>query len=128
MRFLVDKTAVDLVNHIEYDYSRIRLGAHDQVLILMRVREFDRMARKFLKAHPGAVVVHIGCGLDTRYGRLEDLQVKWYDLDLPEVIALRKQLGLADQGRYHAIGASVFDFGWMDQISLAPSTPLLLIR
>ena len=64
----------------------------------MRVREFDRMARKFLEEHPGAVVVHIGCGLDTRFKRLEDLQVEWYDLDLPDVIALRRQLGLEDQG------------------------------
>jgi O-methyltransferase involved in polyketide biosynthesis len=124
---LVDNHAVELVNRIEYDYSRIRLGAHDQVLIIMRVREFDRMARKFLEEHPDAVVVHIGCGLDTRYKRLEDLQVDWYDLDLPDVIALRRQLGLVDQGRYHTIGASVFDFGWMDQIDLAPSAPLLLI-
>ena len=124
---LVDNAALELVNRIDFDYSRIRLGAHDQVLIIMRVREFDRMARKFLEEHPGAVVVHIGCGLDTRYKRLEDMQVEWYDLDLPEVIALRRKVGLVDQGRYHTIGASVFDFGWMDQIELAPSTPLLLI-
>ena len=124
---LVDNAAVDLVNRIEYDYSRIHLGAHDQVLIIMRVREFDRMARKFLQEHPGAVVVHVGCGLDTRYQRQEDMHVEWYDLDLPEVIALRRQLGLAGRGRYHTIGASVFDFGWMDQIDVAPSTPLLLI-
>ena len=124
---LVDRTAVELVKCIEYDYSRIHLGAHDQVLILMRVREFDRMARKFLEEHPGAVVVHIGCGLDTRYQRLEEMQVEWYDLDLPEVIALRRQLGLAVQGRCHTISASVFDFGWMDQIGLAPSITLLLI-
>ena len=124
---LVDNAAVELVKRIEYDYSRIRLGAHDQVLIIMRVMEFDRMARKFLAEHPGAVVVHIGCGLDTRYQRLEDMQVEWYDLDLPEVIALRKRLGLADQGRCHTISASVFDFDWMDKIDLAPSTPLLLI-
>ena len=49
---MMDKAAVELVNQIEYDYSRIRLGAHDQVLIIMRVREFDRMARKFLEAIP----------------------------------------------------------------------------
>ena len=85
------------------------------------------MARKFLEKHPNAVVVHIGCGLDTRYQRLEDMQIEWYDLDLPEVIALRKRLGLADQGRYHTLGTSVFDFGWIDRIGLAPSTPLLLI-
>ncbi len=124
---MVDKTAVELIDRIDFDYSRMRLGAHDQVFIIMRVREFDRMARKFLEEHPGAVVVHIGCGLDTRYQRLKDMRVEWYDLDLPEVIALRRRLGLVDQGRYHTIGASVFDFGWMDQLGLASSTPLLLI-
>ncbi len=124
---LVDDAAVELVNRIGFDYSRIHMGAHDQVLILMRVREFDRMARKFLKEHPDAVVVHIGCGLDTRYKRLEDVRAEWYDLDLPDVIKLRRQLGLKDQGHYHSIGASVFDISWMDQIDLAPLTPLLLI-
>lgn len=124
---LVDNAAMDLVDRIDYDYSRIRLREHDKVFLILRVKEIDRMARKFLEEHPGAVVVHIGCGLDTRYKRLEDIQAEWYDLDLPDVIALRKRLGLVDQARYHTIGASVFDFGWMDEIRLASSTPLLLI-
>jgi O-methyltransferase involved in polyketide biosynthesis len=124
---LVDDAAVELVNRIDFDFSRIHMGAHDQVLIIMRVREFDRMVRKFLLEHPGAAVVHIGCGLDTRHQRMKDIQSEWYDLDLPEVITLRRQLGLAEQGHYHTIGVSVFDFSWMDQINILPSNPLLLI-
>jgi len=124
---LVDKTAVELMNRIDYDYSKIKFGSHDHVFLIMRVREFDRMAREFLKQNPGAVVVHIGCGLDTRFKRLEDLQVEWYDLDLPEVISLRKQMGMVEQGHYHTISTSVFDFGWMEQPSVKPSTPMLFI-
>ena len=49
-------------------------------------------ARDFLSRHPEAVVVHIGCGLDSRFERVDNGRVEWYDLDLPEVIALRRKL------------------------------------
>jgi O-methyltransferase involved in polyketide biosynthesis len=124
---MVDKTAVELVNQIDYDYSRIRFGKQDHVFIIMRLREFDRMARGFLKQNPNAVVVHIGCGLDTRFKRLEDTQAEWYDLDLPEVTRLRKQLGLVDKGKYHSISSSVLDFEWMEKLAVKPSSPILFI-
>jgi O-methyltransferase involved in polyketide biosynthesis len=54
--------------------------------------EFDRRTQAFLARVPAAVVVHIGCGLDTRFERVDNGQVEWYGLDLPEVIELRRQL------------------------------------
>jgi len=59
---------------------------------LLRNREFDRYAQDFLRCHPEAVVVHIGCGLDSRFERVDNGQVEWYDLDLPHVIELRRKL------------------------------------
>jgi phosphatidylethanolamine/phosphatidyl-N-methylethanolamine N-methyltransferase len=58
----------------------------------MRVRQFDAFARAFLAGRPGGLVVDIGCGLDTRFDRLDDGQMSWLGLDLPEVISLRRQL------------------------------------
>ena len=64
-----DGKAARMVQRIDYPFSKIRIQEHDEVGILLRVREFDRRARCFLQEHRNAVVVHIGCGLDTRFER-----------------------------------------------------------
>jgi O-methyltransferase involved in polyketide biosynthesis len=124
---LVDKAAVKLIEQIDYDFSRIKLQKHDEAALILRVREFDRMAGDFLKRYPDAAVVHIGCGLDTRFDRLDNGQVQWFDLDLPEVIALRRRLGLIEQGRYHTISSSAFDFKWIGDLSNTPHKAILFI-
>ena len=89
-----DERAPALAALIDYDFSRFALRDHDQTTTILRLREFDCRAIAFLARSPQAVVVHIGCGLDTRFDRVDNGQVAWYDLDLPEVIELRRQLVL----------------------------------
>jgi O-methyltransferase involved in polyketide biosynthesis len=71
----------------------------------------------FLARHPQAVVVHIGCGLDSRFERVDNGQVDWYDLDLPAVIELRRKLIGGEEERYHLLGCSVLDDGWLEAVS-----------
>ena len=124
---LVDKAATELVEKIDFDFSRIKLQKHDEAALILRVREFDRMAADFLTRNPDATVVHIGCGLDTRFERLDNGKVQWFDLDLPEVIRLRNQLGLIEKGRYHTISSSVFDFKWIEDLSHTKHKAMLFI-
>jgi O-methyltransferase involved in polyketide biosynthesis len=124
---LVDRAAVELVEKIDFDYSRIKLQKHDEAALILRVREFDRMAGEFLKRNPDATVVHIGCGLDTRFERLDNGRMQWYDLDLAEVIEMRKRLGLIEKERYHTISSSVFDFNWIEQLSQSKHKSVLFI-
>ena len=112
-----DEKAVALVKQLNYDFSRVKFQAHDQASIILRLREFDRLARDFLARHPKAVVVHLGCGLDTRFERVDNGQVEWYDLDLPEVIELRRQFIGGERARYHYLACSVFDSVWLDRVS-----------
>jgi O-methyltransferase involved in polyketide biosynthesis len=121
-----DDKAVALVRQIDYDFSRFKLRGHDQATIIMRMREFDRQARGFLARHPEAVVVHIGCGLDTRFERVDDGRVQWYDLDLPEVIDLRRQL-MDETARCHFLACSVFDRAWLDVVSIHAGRPFLFL-
>ncbi len=60
-------------------------------------------------------MVNIACGLDTRFQRLDDGHVTWYDLDLPDVIELRRRL-LEDSERHRTIAASALDPDWPDQL------------
>ena len=93
----------------------------------MLTREMDRYARDFLSRHPEAVVVHIGCGLDSRFERVDNGQVEWYDLDLPDVIGLRRKF-LGDEGeRYHLLGCSVLETAWLEVVKVHSQRPYLFL-
>ena len=118
-----------------YDFSRVRQIKMNELLYAMRViftREIDRYARDFLSRHPEAVVVHIGCGLDARFERVgcdqpDTSQVEWYDLDLPEVIELRRKLIDGEEGRYHLLGCSVLEPAWQEAVRVHRGRPFLFL-
>jgi len=127
-----DEKAVALVTQMSYDFDRVRqvhMDEEDKVTVILRNREFDRYARDFLARHPEAVVVHIGCGLDSRFERVAERnsQVEWYDLDLPEVIELRRKFIGGEGNRYHLLGCSAFDSAWLDAVSAHRQRPFLFM-
>ena len=122
-----DAKAVELVTQMPFDFSRVREIPMPELLKAMRIiftREFDRYALEFLHLHPEAVIVHIGCGLDTRFQRVDNGQVQWYDLDVPEVIGLRRKL-IGDEGsRYHLLACSVLEHAWLEAVKVHASASL----
>lgn len=125
-----DDKAVTLIEKLKPDPSwitKMRVDEADKVGIVLRNREFDRYARDFLARCPGAVVVHIGCGLDSRFERVDNGTVEWYDLDLPEVIELRRKLIGIEGKRYHFLSFSVFEDAWLDIVSIHRQHPFLFI-
>ncbi len=123
---LKDEKAVELVNQMGLDLSPARHVRMTELLKVMRImftREFDRYACDFLKRNPEAVVVHIGCGLDTRYERVDNDQVEWYDLDLPEVIELRRKFIGGEGGRYHQLACSVLEDAWLETVKVHSPPP-----
>jgi len=113
---LTDDIAVAVVDQLDYDFTHIKLQGHDELAIILRLREFDRFTSNFLAVHPDGVVIHIGCGLDTRFERVDNGGVEWYDLDLPNVIELRRKL-IGEQGeRYHFLNISVFNPAWLELV------------
>jgi O-methyltransferase involved in polyketide biosynthesis len=101
------------------------MGGHDLFAAAMRVRKFDSLARDFLKRNPGATLVDMGCGLDTRFDRLDDGPLDWLGVDLPEVIELRRGL-LPDRDRCRAIAGSMFDLSWLERVQPARRPVLFL--
>ena len=126
---LKDEKAVALVGQIDYDFSRTlaKIDEETQVAIILRNREFDRHARDFLRRYPEAVVVHIGCGLDARFERVDNSQVEWYDLDFPDVIELRRKLIGSERARYHFLACSVLDSVWLNVLSIHRQRPFLFL-
>ena len=74
----------------------------------MRARVFDDWTDSMLRKHKDALVLHIGCGLDSRFRRVKEPYRLWIDCDLPDVIAIRKEY-FDESGNYRmqALDASV---------------------
>jgi O-methyltransferase involved in polyketide biosynthesis len=125
-----DDRAEELVRKLDSDAVRRTAALTEEsgrAVIALKGREIDRIARDFLAQHADAAVVHIGCGLDTRFERVDDGRVEWYDLDLPEVIALRRRLAGGESGRRRFIAGSVLESGWTDAVSAKGSRSFLFL-
>lgn len=125
-----DEQAVDLIRRLNYDsswISKMMVDEEDKVALILRNREFDRVTRDFEARNPDAVVVHIGCGLDSRFTRVDDGRVEWYDLDLPEVIDLRRRMLGGEGPRYHLLGCSALDSAWIETVSILRPRPFLFL-
>ena len=125
-----DERAEALVSQMDQDFLRKKLAKvedYSQVAMILRSRDFDCHAQDFLARHPDAVVVHIGCGLDTRFERVDNGKVEWYDLDLPEVIELRRKLIGGEGERYHLLACSVLDSAWLDVVGVHRQHPFLFL-
>lgn len=111
---LVDTAAAELFSKMGGSKAMLRgMSKVDQASTVIRNRQFDHYARQFLAAHPGGLVVDIGCGFDTRFHRLDDGRMTWLGVDLPEIIALRRKF-LPDSARDPTIAQSMLDSSWLD--------------
>lgn len=114
---LHDPHAVDVYNALGGNPDFLMgMSGVDLFVTVMRARQFDKFARDFLARNPGGLVVDLGCGLDTRFNRLDDGQVTWLGVDLPEVIELRRKY-LPDSERCKTIAQSMFELSWLDEVA-----------
>ncbi|MBZ9776549.1 class I SAM-dependent methyltransferase [Mesorhizobium sp. CO1-1-8] len=113
---LGDHFADGAVRKIDYDFSRLKVDDNLGVGLAIRAKTLDVRVEDFLARNPDAIVLHLGCGLDTRIFRVDPPQgVDWYDVDYPEVIELRRKLyPLRDH--YHLIGSSLTEPDWLAEV------------
>ena len=83
--------------------------------ICLRTVIIDDITKKFIQVNPEGTIVNFGCGLDTRFSRLDNEKIHWFDLDLPDTIALRR-LFFTETERNCFIAKSVLDFSWLEDI------------
>ena len=110
-----DPKSVEIIDSLDHDFSETELTWDGQLLMSVRTEILDEAINKFLGDNPDSVVVNLGCGLDTRVNRVDNGMVRWYDLDLPETIDIRKKF-FQENGRNKFISKSVLDFEWIDEI------------
>ena len=91
----------------------------------IRAAVFDQWANEQMRAQEDAVIVHIGCGLDSRILRVDASDRIWYDVDFPEVIQERKQY-FSESKHYHMIAGDAKDTTWLESISESKSAIVVM--
>jgi O-methyltransferase involved in polyketide biosynthesis len=116
---LNDRMAAEIIDKIDYDFSVINknIGSLSQHGWVARSLHTDRIVLNFIKQHPEATIVNIGCGMDTTFSRIDNGKIKYYELDLPEVIELRKAF-FKETERYKSISSSFLDTQWFEKITV----------
>ncbi len=121
---LRDPWAEEAMRHIDYDLSKQLTGMASwsmwrdigPTVIATRAATFDQLTHGFLADHPDALVLQVGCGMDSRAFRVDPpASVEWFDVDYPDVIDLRRQL-FPERDAYHLIGAPLDDLRWLDEL------------
>lgn len=116
-----DEKAVELINRIDYDFTtlekRAKSTAYRFGALEVAMRENDLMteARDYLKEHPSAALVNLGCGLDQTAENCDNGTCRVCNLDLPDVIVVRNTL-LPESERVRNIAADLNDLAWFDRI------------
>lgn len=109
---ILAKSSSSLLRNLAKGKVKEELVVH----INLRAKKYDEYAKSFLIKNPNGVIVNIGCGMDSRFQRIDNGRMTCFDLDLPEVIQFKKQF-FKETDRYHFIAASVFDHAWMDLVA-----------
>lgn len=116
-----DETAIRLLDQIDYDFSTLAQKSQSTVQqfgfleVAMRQNDLAWEVRDYLKKHPKAAVVNLGCGLDDTGRNCDNGRCKLYNLDFPDVIAVRDALLPAGE-REENIPCDLNDYSWFDRI------------
>jgi O-methyltransferase involved in polyketide biosynthesis len=124
---LYDAKAQEIVAQLDYDFQKFTAAKSTQVMMCLRGRAIDQLVQNLLVQHPQATVVEIGAGLDTRFERLDNGQLRWFDLDLSDAIAVRQQF-FAETERRQFISGSALEPDWVSRVQASRGdAPVLFI-
>jgi len=124
-----DAKSIELIEKIDYDFSVSDVpfgGIMSNIsrkgnlpefgLFTLRAKQFDDKIRAYIAERPHASVINLAAGLDATFYRVDNGLIHWYDLDLPAVIDVRRQL-LPEPDRVTYIAKSLFDPSWFEDVT-----------
>ncbi len=126
-RVLNDPKAVEIVEALDYDFSKFKNSPQTQIGCVLRTLQFDVWVKDFLARHPHGTVIEVGAGLNSRFERTDNGQARFFELDLPEAMTVRK-LFYDENDRRTQITGSVLDEDWIRQVKGSEGPYLIIIE
>ena len=115
------------MNKLDYDFSKADKDMKMSAGVIARTIMLDKMVRDYVNDHANATVINIACGMDTRFYRVDNGKIRWYNIDLPETINVRKKF-LNENGRISMIACSAMNKAWADRIGEVRGNVLVVIE
>lgn len=114
---LEDKKAEEIISLAGYDEKKLQVSKKLQALLTLRAYLIDEYTKEYISKHNGNCnIIQLGCGLDSRYIRINDSRITWYDLDFYGTIMMRKKY-YKNSSNYKMIASNVCNFSWLDEIA-----------
>lgn len=118
-----DEKAVEIINVLGIDTKKYdKFFSHEGVV--SRTIMIDNEVKKLLTQYPDAICVNMGCGLDNRFSRVDNRKIEWFDVDLPDSIAVRRKV-YEETDRRHMLSKNVLETGWGENIPKDRQTILI---
>lgn len=114
----VDKTAIKIMENLDYDFKkRFKVSTNKMNFWGCSARTviLDKQTKEYINNNPKATIINLACGLDDRFSRVDNGQIKWYNIDFEDIIQLREKL-IDQQDRVTNIASSALDFEWINKI------------
>jgi len=116
---LIDPKADEIITHMDYDFAKFIKSVNplSRAAWIARSIHFDEKIKEHCSRYPYATIINIGCGLDTTFDRVNNGKATWYEMDFPDVIAIRKKFLTEEKNRVF-IGGSALADEWYKKIAV----------
>lgn len=122
---LNDQKSLAIMQQIDYDFDKFKNAKGSFYGTMSRIAVMDRKVKEFISKNPRCQIISIGCGLDTRFERVDNGLITWVNVDFPEVMEIRKAF-FEENSRVTDIGCSALDPAWTQQVN-STGEPLLIV-
>lgn len=112
---LHDPTSLEILNRLDYDFSPLDGARASQLGCCVRGAQVDRWVHAFLNEHPEGTVIELGVGLNSRFERVDNGRARWFELDLPDAMELRREF-FGDGERRTMLSGSALDDDWIERV------------
>ena len=109
-----DEKAVEIIRALKVDTKPYdKFLSHEGVIA--RTIMLDQSLKEIIKKNPESVIVNLGAGFDNRFSRVDNGKIRWFDLDLPDMISARKK-AFPERERVTMITGSILENDWCSEI------------
>ena len=114
-----NKAAKETAKRVDYDFDKVKSSELNMITWGLRAKMLQDGAKNYLKIHPKATIINLGCGLDQSFAEIDNGSCKFINMDLPDVIEAREKIISCDEREMNYAG-SLMDFEWMQEIKKSP--------
>lgn len=122
-----DRKAIEVISKIEYDFTIANKDKKMKMGVIGRTIVLDDMVSDYIKEHPHCTIINIASGMDTRFNRLDNGHVRWYNIDLEKSANFRLKY-IEDSDRVKTLAYSAMDEKWANEIKIESGNVLIIIE